>query len=130
MQPAINTLGLLRISACLSRHSVDPFELLSRSGITPNLFVQAGRWLPRDLCLDIGNRAAEAAGAPFFGAEVGALIRLGDLGDFGRHIGAARRWVTPWPLLRTKQSSCIAARCSDWRRSAGRSFSISDFLAK
>lgn len=88
-EPAFNTVGLLRFPALLAQYSIEPLDFLSRRGIKPNIFAQAGGWLPRDLCLQVADEAAKATGDPAFTAKVGASTPLTELGEFGQRVAAA-----------------------------------------
>jgi len=89
MQPAIVASSLLRLPAFLIEHSIQPLEFLSRVGVQPNIFLQAGGWLPRDFCFRVAEEAVNLSGDQFVGAKVGASIKLSDLGEFGQHIVSA-----------------------------------------
>lgn len=117
MRPAINTIGLLRFPAILSEHSIEPLEFLSRLGINPNLFAQAGGWLPRDLCFNIAEQAAKAAGDLVFTAQVGASIPVAELGEYGKRILAAH---TLGEALALAQNASLVQRGSLFRLEADR----------
>lgn len=89
MQPLIIANSLLRLPTFLSQHSIEPLEFLARVGLRPNIFLQAGGWLSRDMCFRIAEEAAKISGDQFVGARVGAAIRLPDLGEFGRLVASA-----------------------------------------
>lgn len=89
VQPQIIASSLLRLPAFLDRHSIEPLEFFSRVGIQPNIFLQAGGWLPRELCFRVAEEAARMSGDQFVGARVGAAIRLADLGEFGQRVASA-----------------------------------------
>lgn len=89
MQPEIIASSLLRLPAFLNLHSIEPLEFFGRVGIQPNIFLQAGGWLPRDFCFRVAEEATRMSGDQLVGARVGAAIRLADLGEFGQHIASA-----------------------------------------
>jgi AraC-like DNA-binding protein len=89
MDRTVRSLSLMRFPAVLESYSIPPLDLLSRAGLSPNIFLSGDCWLPRSLCFSLAETAMEMTGSPFFGAEVGAAIQFGDLGSFGAHITAA-----------------------------------------
>lgn len=89
MGPAITSLALMRVPAILEKHSIAPLDFFSRAGLSPNLFLQGARWMPRDYCFDLIQKAVQLTGNPNLGAQVGAAIQLPDLGTYGETIMAA-----------------------------------------
>ena len=89
MQPTINSRGLSRLPEFLEEHSIAGHEFISHMGISSNLPLQAGNWLPRDLCCDLLNQSAYMTGDPLAGTKIGAAVQLSDLGKYGNQIMAA-----------------------------------------
>lgn len=89
MGPAITSLALMRVPAILEKHSIPPLDFFSRAGMSPNLFLHGARWLPRDFCFDLIQKAVRLTGNPNLGAQVGAAIQMPDLGAYGESIMAA-----------------------------------------
>jgi AraC-like DNA-binding protein len=86
---AHNPLTLHHIASYLRKRGVDPVEIFRCAGVSPSMLLGPNNWLPRDLCFALSEHAATVAGEPFFGARIGQLFRLTELGAWGHAIVAA-----------------------------------------
>lgn len=88
---AHNPLTLLHIAARLRTVGLSPLEIFRRAGVPPTALLSASGWVPRTLCLMLGNQAAVMSGERFFGAYVGDRFHLSDLGAWGNAVLATER---------------------------------------
>ena len=86
---AHNPVTLLHIAPYLRQRGVGPVEIFQRAGVSPSMLLDPNSWPARDLCFTLGEQAAAVLGEPFFGARIGQLFRLTDLGAWGHAVVGA-----------------------------------------
>lgn len=83
---AHNPVTLLHIAARLRTLGISPLEIFRSAGVPPAMLLNGNGWVPRDLCLVLGNHAAAISGEKFFGSRIGERFELKELGTWGRAI--------------------------------------------
>jgi AraC-like DNA-binding protein len=87
---AHNPVTLLHIAARLRTLGISPLDIFRRAGVPPAALLNGNGWVPRDLCLVLGNHAATLSGDKFFGSRIGERFELVELGGWGRVVLGAR----------------------------------------